>query len=211
MTTDDLPKLRGRQGEERLRRELVRCAEKAGGIFAVPDSSVILPTKTGGLTEIDAVLVHATGVYVFENKCMQGAVSGRADDRLWTQTGERVLSFPNPVLQNRRHAMAAAAFLGVAGGCVTSFVVFNDGCDISRVETGRGGCIVTALADLDTELNPLLAGREVFSAKEAGRLCDALRRAASPNRKMSAEHEAAIIQERRKRRSERKKGRAPRD
>ena len=202
MTEDaDLPKLRGREEEERLRRILASLAD--GSSYAAP-SAVYLPTA-GGVTEADAVFIHASGIYIFECKHMTGEVSGKLRDRMWTKTGDgRVLSFPNPVLQNRRHADAAAAFFSIRREDCFSCVVFNDACDISRVETGTERIWKTG--KVREGLSSCLQ-RTVFSAEELDRIVRKAKKAASSADKYAEVHAAGIREAKQRKKNEKKKGR----
>ncbi|MBE6507367.1 MAG: NERD domain-containing protein [Methanocorpusculum parvum] len=205
MTEDpNLPKLRGKEEEARLRRVLLQCHESAGGLSYVSPTAVYFPTENG-VTEADAVFIHESGVYVFECKHMTGEVSGKLRDRMWTKTGDgRVLSFPNPVLQNRRHADAAAVFFGVKREECFSCVVFNDACDISRVE--KGGERIWKTGEVQAELFPYLLKKR-FSKEETERLMRKAEKAASSADKYAEAHAAGIRDAKQRKKAEKKKGR----
>ncbi|MBQ6855878.1 MAG: NERD domain-containing protein [Lachnospiraceae bacterium] len=64
-----------------------------------------IPSENGKTTEIDLLLIHETGLYVFEVKHYNGIVYGKINESLWTQyfrTTPNVV-FKNPVYQNRWH------------------------------------------------------------------------------------------------------------
>ncbi|MDO5845487.1 MAG: nuclease-related domain-containing protein [Methanocorpusculum sp.] len=203
MKEDTLPHMRGKEGEEMLRRVL---ADRCGWVYASA-APLYLPTADKNWAEIDALCIHPTGLYVFENKYMAGSVSGRMRDRLWMRTGDTVLSFPNPVLQNRKHLLTAAEFFGVAPKYAVSIVVFNDGCDISRVEQDTRECILVKLSDVSAALRPMFARPSVFSASEMAEFCQKARRAESSGAKAAEEHRASIREGKQRRRSEKKRGR----
>lgn len=202
MTEDaNLTKLRGREEEERLRNILSALSDRAS---YVPLNAVYLPTA-GGLTEADAIFIHASGIYIFECKHMTGEVSGKLRDRMWTKTGDgRVLSFPNPVLQNRRHTDAAAAFFDVRQENCFSCIVFNDACDISRVETGTERIWKTGT--VREGLKPLLQ-KTVFSTSELERIIPKAQKAAAAADKYAERHAAGIREAKQRRKNEKKKGR----
>ena len=205
MTGDsDLPKIRGREEEVLLRRILSVCDESAGSLSYVSPAALYIPTENG-VTEADAVFIHESGVYVFECKHMTGAVSGKLRDRMWTKTGDgRVLSFTNPIIQNRKHAEAAAVFFGVKREDCFSCVVFNDACDISRVETGDERIWKTG--DVKSELLPYLLKKR-FSREETEHLIRKAERAASSAEKYARVHAAGIRDAKQRKRAEKKRGR----
>ena len=66
--------------------------------------NVFIPTHTG-YTEIDTVLLHVTGIYVFETKNISGEIEGDLDVERWNQElGPRVHhTLYNPIRQNTGH------------------------------------------------------------------------------------------------------------
>ena len=44
-----------------------------------------IPADDGKKTEIDLLLIHETGLYVFEVKYYKGTIYGKYDDSSWTQ------------------------------------------------------------------------------------------------------------------------------
>ena len=200
----DLPKIRGKEQEALLRKVLSACDKSAGSLLYVSPVALYLPTENG-VTEADAVFIHESGVYVFECKHMTGAVSGKLRDRMWTKTGDgRVLSFTNPIIQNRRHAEAAAIYFGVKPDDCFSCVVFNDSCDISRVEKGTERIWKTG--DVKTELAPYLLKKR-FSREETERLIRKAEKAASSADKYADTHAAKIRDAKQRKKAEKKRGR----
>lgn len=70
--------------------------------------NVNIPTKSGKTTEIDLLLIHETGLYVFEVKHFKGNIYGKSSDQKWTQYFRTSPNshFYNPVLQNQYHIEA---------------------------------------------------------------------------------------------------------
>lgn len=69
-------------------------------------------TKDDGTTsEIDVILIHNSGIYVFESKNYSGWIFGRESDIKWTQVlqagaGTKKFKFLNPIIQNKGHIKA---------------------------------------------------------------------------------------------------------
>lgn len=59
-------------------------------------------------TEIDLLMIHETGFYVFECKHYKGRIYGNESDETWTQWFKTVdnVVFPNPIIQNKYHIKA---------------------------------------------------------------------------------------------------------
>lgn len=96
----------------------------------IPGCSKILmnlqiPSENGRTTEIDLLLIHETGLYVFEAKHYKSTIYGKMDDQKWTQYFKTVPNqyFPNPVLQNRWHIEQLRKLIP---NCpIHSFIVFT--------------------------------------------------------------------------------------
>ena len=67
-----------------------------------------IPTEKAGTTEIDLLLIHETGIYVFEIKHYKGTIYGDDKGAIWTQYFRTVKNntFKNPILQNEYHIKA---------------------------------------------------------------------------------------------------------
>lgn len=67
-----------------------------------------IPTGDGRTTEIDLLLIHETGLYVFEMKHYKGTIYGKSSDQRWTQYFRTAPNshFYNPILQNQYHIKA---------------------------------------------------------------------------------------------------------
>ena len=64
-----------------------------------------IPSEYGKTTEIDLLLIHETGLYVFEAKHYKGTILGKIDEPRWTQYFRTApnQSFNSPVMQNKWH------------------------------------------------------------------------------------------------------------
>lgn len=102
--------------------------------------NVYIPTHSG-YTEIDTVLLHETGIYVFETKNVSGVVTGELEDRQWKlRMNERTVhDLYNPISQNHGHIGALMRVLGTSFKTVPvySVIVFSDRCVLKRVP-GKG-------------------------------------------------------------------------
>lgn len=93
-----------------------------------------IPADSSHKTEIDFLLIHETGVYVFEAKHYKGTIYGKDSDNTWTQFFKTTANktFRNPLVQNGYHIRALTNLL--PGVPIYSVVVFtNEDVDI-RVE-----------------------------------------------------------------------------
>lgn len=112
-----------------------------------------IPTPNGKSTEIDLLLIHETGLYVFEVKHYKGTIYGKVNDRTWTQyfRTESNQTFRNPVEQNQYHIAAIGKMYPQIP--VHSFIVFTNGeCDL-RVECNVADISVCTLRHLWNEVS----------------------------------------------------------
>lgn len=84
--------------------------------FHIPEKyilrNVYVPTKDGGTTEIDILVVSRKGLLVFECKNYAGKIYGDAQKQKWIQyLGNKRSYFYNPFMQNRGHVNSLRIFL----------------------------------------------------------------------------------------------------
>ncbi len=90
-----------------------------------------VPIDNSKTTEIDLVLIHETGLYVFEIKHYKGIIYGKDTDAIWTQYFRTVKNntFKNPIEQNKYHIQALKKLFPEMP--IHSCIVFtNYDCDI---------------------------------------------------------------------------------
>ena len=107
-------------------------------IKAIPDGHLLLnlyvPISNTHTSEIDLVLIHETGVYVFESKNYAGWIFGSEGDKNWTQTFKTTRNqFPNPVRQNEGHIQALSTYLSLKRSVFLSVIVFGDNCELKKI------------------------------------------------------------------------------
>lgn len=92
-------------------------------------------------TELDLIMLHPTGVYVFESKNYSGWIFGNENQRMWTQTlptkdkTKRKYTFFNPMMQNALHIKWLSAYLADETLPFHSFVVFSRRCELKKITT----------------------------------------------------------------------------
>ena len=100
-------------------------------------SNLIVPNFESqvGTAEIDVLMLMREGIYVFESKNYSGWIFGSADDQQWTVSlsSNRKEHFYNPILQNRTHVKALAAYLGLSESVFHSYIVFSRRCELKKV------------------------------------------------------------------------------
>ncbi|MCM1056399.1 MAG: NERD domain-containing protein [Firmicutes bacterium] len=121
--------------------------------------NIQIPVSNGKTTEIDLLLIHETGLYVFEIKHYKGTIYGKVNDQRWTQyfRTESNQTFRNPIAQNQYHIEALCKMYPQVP--VYSFIVFtNEDCDL-RVECSAVNITVCTLRELWNSLSLQMSQR----------------------------------------------------
>lgn len=136
--------------------------------------NVQVPTGDGRTTEIDLLLIHETGLYVFEMKHYKGTIYGKTSDQKWTQYFRTSPNshFYNPVLQNQYHIKALQKMF--PNTPIHSLIVFTSPeCDL-RVECKETDITVCQLGNLHTALRPLETRNKLFDSNRIDEIFNAL-------------------------------------
>lgn len=121
--------------------------------------NLYLPTWDGGTTELDAVLLHESGIYVFESKNYGGWIFGSETQQYWTQTlparqGRlQRYRFYNPIFQNSGHLdrlyqILRPVHLLSGPPHYYSYIVFGNRCVFKDVPRKSGNHYVLYLNEL---------------------------------------------------------------
>ena len=99
-------------------------------------TNIYVKKEDGKTTEIDLVMLHETGIYVFESKNYSGWIFGDEKNKSWTQTlkGNNKNYFYNPIWQNNGHIRALANFLPeVSRNSFKSYIIFSERCELKKI------------------------------------------------------------------------------
>ena len=119
--------------------------------------NIYVPTQ-GKTTEIDLLMIHEKGFFVFESKNYSGWIFGSADQLNWTQSlqnGDKN-KFYNPIRQNRTHIKALAAFLEKPVSEFVSYIVFSERCTLKKVPADTSDVIIVRRPDMLKKLKATL-------------------------------------------------------
>lgn len=133
----------------------------------VPGTAKILmnlevPVDESHTTEIDLILFHKTGLYVFEVKHYKGTIYGKNTEPYWTQYFRTAPNskFRNPIEQNGYHIRALQRLLPTVP--IHSFVVFtHEDCDL-RVTNTSSSIDVCRMNDVEDILLSRFGNQPVF-------------------------------------------------
>lgn len=138
---------KGRFGEYQIYRRLAAYEKKDAGFLF----NCYLPKRSGETTEVDVIMLHTSGIYVFESKNYSGRIFGREEERTWVQCLRKgqgsVLKehFLNPLLQNQTHVAQVRRLLGLREQVpVYSLAVFSDRCTVKKISlSDPDRCVTT--------------------------------------------------------------------
>ena len=152
----------GRYGEY-LTYEQLKRFEKDGAKFLF---NVYIPKENGETTEIDVLMIHKKGLFVFESKNYSGWIFGSESQKNWYQTlpsgrgRSHKEHFYNPVMQNRSHIKHLSVFLAEPFP-MRSIIVFSERCtlkngpiygeDISVINRDNVEPLVSAICERNPE------------------------------------------------------------
>lgn len=128
--------------------------------------NIQIPSTNGKSTEIDLLLIHETGLYVFEIKHYKGTIYGKIDDQRWTQffRTESNKTFLNPIAQNQYHIDSLR--MKYAQLPIHSFIVFtNSDCDL-RVTGAAPNLTVCPILRLVWELRAAISHKTPIMGME---------------------------------------------
>ncbi len=114
--------------------------------------------RQGKTTEIDLIMIHEKGIFVFESKNYSGWIFGSADQLNWTQSlqnGDKN-KFYNPIRQNRTHIKALAEFLEKPVSEFVSYIVFSERCTLKKVPADTKDVIVVRRPNMLKKLRAAL-------------------------------------------------------
>lgn len=96
--------------------------------------NLYLPMK-GKTTEIDLLLIHEKGIFVFESKNYSGWIFGSENQLKWTQCFKNGTKeqFYNPIKQNRTHIRALANLIQMPEEVFASYIVFSERCELKKI------------------------------------------------------------------------------
>ena len=153
--------------------------------------NVYLPYKNR-TSEIDVVMLHETGIYVFESKNYSGWIFGDEKSQYWTQclTPKEKNRFYNPILQNKTHIIALKQYLNLATEKnMISYVVFSQRCELKKVCKRSENTIIVQRPQMLKSLRQEIAKRtSVFTRKQIDQMYEELLGLAMVNASEKAQH-----------------------
>ena len=132
--------------------------------------NINIPTAYGKTTEIDLLLIHETGLYVFEMKHYKGTIYGKPYEQYWTQYFRTAPNqrFRSPIAQNQYHINALSKI--APGVPIHSFVVFTSDEVELKVDCNEPNITLCPLSHLRYHLSNLTYKPNVLSMAQINQL-----------------------------------------
>lgn len=155
--------------------------------------SCYLPTRSGGTTEADVILIHPNGLFVYECKNLRGRIVGNESSEYWSRTystprGVEKESFYNPVKQNNGHVGCLRELIG-KDYPVYSVIAFNDNAELDGVSVYDDSVSITKISEAQNVPNHY---PNALSQKEIKELYKLIKPTTKVSRKVKREHLKSI-------------------
>ncbi|MCR4675354.1 MAG: NERD domain-containing protein [Lachnospiraceae bacterium] len=148
----------GKSGEYMIYKAL-KGYENVGAKFLF---NLYVPKGDGTTSEIDVLMIHPRGIFVFESKNYSGWIFGNEKQKYWTQTlpqrrgyGARKEKFFNPIKQNYGHIKTLEKYLHERIPYY-SIVVFSERCEFKSLTVSSSNVIVTKREYLENVMRKMI-------------------------------------------------------
>ncbi|MFC5370446.1 NERD domain-containing protein [Arcanobacterium bovis] len=117
----------------------------------------------GRMAEIDVIMLHEKGIFVFESKNYSGWIFGSENQTQWTtsQSSSTKHRFYNPIKQNRSHIEALASGLEIDRESFHSVIVFSERCELKKVPQNTESFTIIQRQHTVRTMKMLLESRDI--------------------------------------------------
>ncbi len=122
--------------------------------------NVYIPKANGETSEIDVMMIHQKGIFVFESKNYSGWIFGNEIQRMWTQTlpagrgRSHKESFYNPIMQNHNHIKHLQNYLEEKIP-MHSVIVFSERCTLKSIQVKSSDIYVIKRSSVQNVVNKI--------------------------------------------------------
>lgn len=120
-------------------------------------------------SEIDLIMIHEKGIYVFESKNYSGWIFGKNNQTYWTQCliNKEKKKIYNPIYQNRTHINALVNYTKLNPNKFKSYIVFSKRCELKNIPNNTEEYTITKRNNLLDSLRSELSDKTISFTKEA--------------------------------------------
>ncbi len=163
-----------------------------------------IPKEDGTTSEIDMLMIHETGIYVFESKNYSGYIFGTSNQKMWTQTlhvGHGKVErnqFYNPIMQNKAHIKHLKTLLNDESIPMYSYIVFSDRCEFKGLDVDKSYRVIHR-SKLMKALNSDIKDRSVLLSEDRiNQVFDVLDKQSHMDKSVKKEHVQEIKDEKKR-------------
>ena len=185
----------GKIGEDKVSRAVYEACQFDGRHYKLL-RNVYVPIR-GGFSEIDVLLLHETGVYVFESKNLSGSIYGDENHAQWQRfknNGQKDF-VPNPIKQNDGHINALCAFLKQNKYQFRAFsmIVFGTKANLKYVPEDKSLVTIHEVYNLEMDLvKRMKSEKNFYSAETIDSWCNKLLPCTQPSEEEKASHKKRL-------------------
>lgn len=181
----------GKNGEY-LTYKALKQQEASGAKFLF---NVYIPKSNGETSEIDVMMIHQKGIFVFESKNYSGWIFGNETQRMWTQTlpagrgRSHKESFYNPIMQNHSHIKHLQSYLEEKIP-MHSVIVFSERCTLKSIQVKSSDIYVIKRSSVQNAVNKICntLSEDILSTNDILRIYHKLLPFAQTTDEMKAQH-----------------------
>ena len=168
---------KGAWGEYLIYRHLKKMRGEKRWLF-----NVYLPREGGRTTEIDVLLIHESGIYVFESKNYAGWIFGTENQKVWTQclkpsekARTRKYHFLNPIMQNNLHLRWLRHQIDKSDELpIYSVIVFGMRCRLKSIHLTTGQHAVVTHSNLLRRVTGMAENHQALTAEQINSIYEIL-------------------------------------
>lgn len=182
----------GAQAENAISSSLEISCKQDGRSYKIYQN-VYIPKQDGnGTTEIDVLLVHESGFYVFESKNIYGKLYGYLDGPEWTcYYSKKIQKFCNPINQNSSHIRHLEKLMALAEGLFKSYniVVFGKNTQVIKVPENTDSFRIYDIYSLRASFLRFVKEQpSIYGAQEVKDFCSKISKYANATEKIKQQH-----------------------
>ena len=145
----------------------------------------------GKTAEIDLIMVHEKGIFVFESKNYSGTIYGEIDQLNWIQVLDNGSKnkFYNPIRQNQTHIKALAKYLDLPEEDFLSYVIFSERCTLKKVPPKTPQVVVLRRPEMLERLQLQIAyNKRKYDDEAFGKIISKLREGTNKSEEEKQKH-----------------------
>lgn len=129
--------------------------------------NIYIPYR-GKTSEIDVLMIHEKGFFVFESKNYTGWIFGNEEQSQWTQVlpNKQKNHFYNPILQNKTHINAISKYIGIEPEKFKSYIIFSERCELKKIPNDTENYFIVRRQNMLKYLRKELEQKENIYTKE---------------------------------------------